>query len=207
VSAGLDLREGAIFADQFRVVRPLARGGMGAVYVVEQLATRRERALKLMHPTLVSDERSLERFGREAQVSARIESDHVVEVIAAGVDRASGTPWLCMELLRGEDLAARLARGPLAPAETREIVRQLGHALGAAHRAGIVHRDLKPENLFLAVSRREGVRIAHLIAPSVVLHDAASSWNAIRACRGAQSRRRCLLCRRLVDEGRTLISF
>jgi tRNA A-37 threonylcarbamoyl transferase component Bud32 len=181
VSAVLDLREGAIFADQFRVVRPLARGGMGAVYVVEQLATRRERALKLMHPTLVSDERSLERFGREAQVSARIESDHVVEVIAAGVDRASSTPWLCMELLRGEELAARLARGPLAPAETREIVRQLGHALGAAHRAGIVHRDLKPENLFLAAPRRQGVPFTLKVLDfgvAALVHEATGKSNA-----------------------------
>jgi eukaryotic-like serine/threonine-protein kinase len=157
VSAMLDLREGAIFAQQFKVLRPLAKGGMGAVYVVEQLGTKRERALKLMHPMLVSDERSRDRFEREAQVSARIDSDHVVEVIAAGVETATGTPWLCMELLRGEELAQRMQRGPLSAAENLEVFKQLGHALGAAHRAGIVHRDLKPENLFLATPRREGI--------------------------------------------------
>jgi serine/threonine protein kinase len=157
VNLALDLREGAVFDGQFRVVRPLAQGGMGAVYVVEQLATARPRALKLMHPSLVHDAKSRERFEREAQVAGRIASDHVVEVIAAGVEAQTGTPWLCMELLEGEDLAARMARGRPPPGDALEIVKQLGHALAAAHRAGIVHRDLKPENLFLAAPRREGV--------------------------------------------------
>ena len=156
--AVLDLSPGSVFADQFEVVRPLAKGGMGAVYVVKQLGTGRERALKLMHPMLVSDERSLERFEREAKVGSVIESDHVVEVIAAGVERASGTPWLCMELLRGETLADRIERqGALGRGEAIEALAQLSHALSAAHAAGIVHRDLKPENVFLAVPRREGI--------------------------------------------------
>lgn len=154
----IDLSPGSLFAGQFRIVRPLARGGMGAVYVVEQLTTGRERALKLMHPMLVADAKSVERFEREAQVGSRMESDHVVEVIAAGVESVGPTPWICMELLKGETLADRLERrGTPPPQELLEIVQQLGHALVAAHKAGIVHRDLKPENIFLAESRREGV--------------------------------------------------
>jgi len=154
----IDLSPGSLFASQFRIVRPLAKGGMGAVYVVEQVATGRERALKLMHPMLVSDAKSIERFQREAQVASRIESDHVVEVIAAGVEPQGPTPWLCMELLKGETLADRIEkRGVPGREEIVEIVKQLAHALGAAHRAGIVHRDLKPENIFLAESRRDGV--------------------------------------------------
>ncbi len=158
MSGLVDLSPGAVFADQFRVVRPLARGGMGAVYVVEQLGTARERALKLMHPQIASDEKAIERFEREAKVASKIESDHVVEVIGAGVDRKTVTPWLCMELLKGETLADRVEKsGRLSRADTLEVVRQLGHALSAAHAAGIVHRDLKPENVFLATPRREGV--------------------------------------------------
>jgi Mg-chelatase subunit ChlD len=87
----LDLSPGSLFAGQFRIMRPLAKGGMGAVYVVEQVRTGRERALKLMHPMLVSDAKSIERFEREAQVGSRIDSDHVVEVIAAGVEAAGPT--------------------------------------------------------------------------------------------------------------------
>jgi tRNA A-37 threonylcarbamoyl transferase component Bud32 len=151
---GLD--SGAIVAGQYRVVRRLAEGGMGAVYVAEQLSTGRERALKVMKPELVDDAKSVERFVLEARVGSKIDSDHVVEVVGAGVD--AGQPWLAMELLSGETLRERVEReGPLAPDRAREVFAQLGHALSRAHRAGLVHRDLKPENLFLATPRREGV--------------------------------------------------
>src|SRR5438876_9532147 len=90
---------GEIFADDFRVVRPLSEGGMGAVYEVEQLSTGNRRALKLMHRELVGDARMRSRFVQEARVGAKIASDHVVQVIGAGIDEATGSPWLAMELL------------------------------------------------------------------------------------------------------------
>ena len=154
------LAQGTVFAHDFRVVRPLADGGMGSVYVVEQLSTGRERALKLMHPQFVADPNNRRRFAEEARVGARIASDHVVEVIASGVDEGSGVPWLAMELLHGETLFDRVEkRGAVPPAEAYEVLRQVCHALGAAHRAGIVHRDVKPENIFLASTRREGAAV------------------------------------------------
>ena len=150
-----DFREGAIFAGDFTIVRRLAAGGMGAVYVAEQIATGRQRALKLMHPGLVGSPELREKFGLEARVGARIASEHVVEVVAAGVDAASGLPWLAMELLVGEDLShAVKRRGAFTPAETSAVLAQVCHALDAAHAAGIVHRDLKPENIFLAETKR-----------------------------------------------------
>ncbi|MEZ4407479.1 MAG: protein kinase [Polyangiales bacterium] len=128
---------------------------MGSLYVAEQLGTGHQRALKLMHPSLAQDPRARERFAQEAQSAARIESEHVAQVVAAGVDPSTGTPWMAMELLRGRDLAATLAeRGRLPVAEVVQIMRQLGHALAAAHRVGIVHRDLKPDNVFIADARR-----------------------------------------------------
>ncbi|WP_437934864.1 protein kinase domain-containing protein [Sorangium sp. So ce341] len=143
---------GMLFGE-FRIVRPLSAGGMGAVYIAEQASTGKLRALKLMHPQLCADTRLRERFEQEARVGALVESDHIVQVIAAGVDAASGVPWLAMELLEGEDLAQRMKRsGLLAPKDVHEIFRQLCHALGAAHRAGVVHRDMKPQNVFLAKS-------------------------------------------------------
>ncbi|MCC6903137.1 MAG: serine/threonine protein kinase [Polyangiaceae bacterium] len=152
------LQPGSVFAGDFRIERALAMGGMGAVYVAEQLSTGRRRALKLLLPSLVDSERSRERFEQEARVASRIASDHVVEVVSAGVDPGTGAPWLAMELLEGETLAQRVERsGPLGPAETLEVMRQLCHALGAAHGAGLVHRDIKPENLFLARPRRDGI--------------------------------------------------
>jgi len=153
-----DLAAGTVLGNDFRIERRLDAGGMGAVYVARQLSTGRDRAIKVMHRDLVADAELRARFEREARVGAGIRSDHVVDVIAAGVDESTGMPWFAMELLFGESLAARLSReGVLAPAIVREVVMQLGHALSAAHEAGVVHRDLKPENVFLETPRREGV--------------------------------------------------
>ncbi|MDP3221179.1 MAG: serine/threonine-protein kinase [Deltaproteobacteria bacterium] len=158
MGTGIELSAGSIVGRDFRVVRPLAEGGMGAVYVVEQLSTGKARALKVMHARFAADPRSRERFELEARASARVASDHVVEVVAAGVDEATNTPWLVMELLDGETHDAALARrGALPPDEAHEVFAQLGHALAAAHAVGIVHRDLKPENVVLAAPRRAGV--------------------------------------------------
>jgi len=129
---------------------------MGVVYVAHQISTARERALKIMLGDLADNQDLKRRFEQEARVGAQIESEHVVEVVGAGIDAATGSPWLAMELLQGEDFAAYLARGPLAPSEALVVFEQLAHALGAAHAKQIVHRDLKPENVFLARSRRAG---------------------------------------------------
>jgi tRNA A-37 threonylcarbamoyl transferase component Bud32 len=142
---------GSTLGGDFRIVSSLGRGGMGEVFVAEQLSTGQKRAIKIMHPTLVQDPRLRERFEQEARVGAQVQSEHVVRVIAAGVDNALGIPWLAMELLNGEDLGAfAKRRGPLPLPEVIPIFRQLCHALGAAHDGNIVHRDVKPENVFLA---------------------------------------------------------
>jgi serine/threonine protein kinase len=146
------LTPGHVFAGQFRVVRPLAAGGMGAVYVVEQLSTGKQRALKLMLPLAIAD--GERRFAQEARTSSLIPSEHVVDVIDAGVDESTGVPWLAMELLSGESLEQYLERrGYLAAPEVFDILQQFCHALVAAHDLGVVHRDLKPDNLFLSKSR------------------------------------------------------
>lgn len=151
----MDLVAGDLIAGDFRVVSPLRSGGMGAVYIVEQESVRRARALKVMHGEFVGDSDLVRRFVQEAQIAARIDSDHVVEVITAGFDEQRRLPYLVMELLEGENLAELIARhGRLGWSEANELFAQVCHALGAAHRAGIVHRDVKPENIFVARSRR-----------------------------------------------------
>jgi serine/threonine-protein kinase len=150
------LSPGAVFHGAYEVVRCIQTGGMGAVYEVVQRSTRRRRALKVMLPGAVTDADMRARFRREATVAAAIESEHVVETVDAGVDEATGLPFLVMELLRGEDLRAVLeARGRLAPVEALTIAHQVGLALDRTHVAGVVHRDLKPSNLFL-VARDDG---------------------------------------------------
>jgi serine/threonine protein kinase len=155
----MELAPGTVFAGDYRIVRTLSVGGMGSVYVALQISTGKERALKLMHRDLVYDPASRQHFEQEATVGARIASEHVVEVQAAGVDAGTGLPFLVMELLQGEDMAARLLRSPFAPAEAAIVFQQIAHALGAAHDAGVVHRDLKPENVFLAVSLRSNASL------------------------------------------------
>ncbi|MCA9621692.1 MAG: serine/threonine protein kinase [Myxococcales bacterium] len=147
----LSLATGTVLGGDFRLLRPLGAGGMGVVYVAEQLSTGKRRALKVMHPHILSDERSRARFAQEARVGALIQSQHVVEVVGAGIDEATGAPWIAMELLEGKDLAdyAR-SRAVFNPHELHELLRQLCHALGAAHDAGVIHRDVKPENIFVA---------------------------------------------------------
>jgi hypothetical protein len=121
VAALIELKPGEVFAGHYRVKQQLAQGGMGALYVVEHERTGKRCALKLMLPEIVEMPGMRKRFELEAKVGSRIESDHVVDVVDAGVDAATGAPWLAMELLDGEDLAACVQRmGPLPPADVRE---------------------------------------------------------------------------------------
>jgi serine/threonine protein kinase len=153
------LAPGIVFAREYQIVRKLAEGGMGVVYVALQLGTMKQRALKVMRPAIVKDPRNRERFLLEARAGASLQTDHVVDVIGAGIDEATGAPWLAMELLEGETLAEAVEkRGPIPMRDARECLDQLRHALAAAHAAGLVHRDLKPENLFLATPRRADAR-------------------------------------------------
>jgi serine/threonine protein kinase len=158
VSASLLLSPGTLVGGDFRVVSPLAQGGMGAIYVAEQLSTGKPRALKTLRPDVADTPELRQRFAQEARIGARIASEHVVEVVGAGVDHDGRLPWLAMELLEGRDLSTVVERGgPQPPGFVRAVLAELCHAVGAAHDAGIVHRDLKPENVFLAAARRVGV--------------------------------------------------
>jgi serine/threonine-protein kinase len=142
---------GATFHGRYEVLRCIRAGGMGAVYEVLHLETRRRRALKVMLPSLVSDPDLRARFEREATITADIDSEHIVETFDAGVDSATGVPFLVMELLKGDDLATILeARHRLPADEVATLLHQAALALDRTHAAGIVHRDLKPENLFVA---------------------------------------------------------
>lgn len=144
------LPAGGIFHGRYEVVRCIKAGGMGAVYEVIHLETRRRRALKVMLPSVVADPGLRARFRLEATVAAEVESEHIVETFDAGVDEATGAPFLVMELLRGEDLSALLERrGVLQVEEVVLLLSQVAIVLDKTHAAGVVHRDLKPANLFV----------------------------------------------------------
>ncbi|WP_437288534.1 protein kinase domain-containing protein [Sorangium sp. So ce406] len=148
---GLGLVEGIVFAGRYRVLRRLGAGGMGAVYEALHAQTDRRCALKVMHAHIAERQDLRERFALEARVAARVGGGGVVDVLDAGVDEATGAPFLVMELLRGEDLSQRLKRlGRLSPDEAVRALHETAVALDTMHRASVIHRDLKPGNLFLA---------------------------------------------------------
>ncbi|MRG95114.1 protein kinase domain-containing protein [Polyangium spumosum] len=154
------IAEGQLIAGKIRLERPLARGGMGAVWIAHHLKLDRAVAVKFMEPALAASEVARARFEREARAAAQIQSAHVVEVHDYGVE--GETPYIVMELLRGEDLAARLdKRGKLDLAEALRVTQPICKALRRAHELGLVHRDLKPGNVFLA--RQDDEEIVKLL--------------------------------------------
>jgi len=153
------LPRGAVVAQQFEVIEPIGEeSGFANVYKVKQLGLARVRALKVLQPELARSQREKDRFRDEATISAHIDSDHLVDVLATGF-LDSGQPWIAMELLEGLTLEAELRknRKGLAVPLWRLIVRQLFHGLVRVHEKGVVHADLKPANIFLAKPRHHGV--------------------------------------------------
>lgn len=175
----VDLETGSTFAGRYKILRRLASGGMGAVYEALHLETRRPRALKVMLPELFSKPELRDRFRREAHVTAAVKSEFLVDVFDAGLDEASGMPFLVMELLEGEDLGRFVDRaGPLDPGDVVAYLAQVASAVDRTHQASVVHRDLKPENLFLTHREDGSGRIKILdFGISKVVSDAATGRN------------------------------
>ena len=151
---GLDSFVGMDLSATYHVVRQIARGGMGAIYEATHLRLPGKRyAIKVLSPKHAQNPELLLRFRQEAEIASRLGHEHIVEV--HDFNFAGDLAFLVMELLDGEDLAARLERvGPLPPAQVHRLLVEVASALDAAHRARIVHRDLKPQNIFLC--RRDG---------------------------------------------------
>ncbi|MFO0601624.1 MAG: serine/threonine-protein kinase [Polyangiales bacterium] len=151
---------GTVLGD-FEIIEALARGGMGTVYTATQRSTGERCAVKVMHAALVHDARNRERFTREAELCARIDSENVVRVLASGIDELRDAPWMAMELVAGDDLEKlSRQRGAWPLEEAREVLQQLYAGVAAAHRMGVVHRDLKPQNVLL--TQGEGADVPHV---------------------------------------------
>jgi eukaryotic-like serine/threonine-protein kinase len=145
----MSVKVGRVIAGKYRLERPLAKGGMGSVWIGRHLLLDVAVAVKFMDPAFAEHGELRARFDREAKASAQMKSPHVVQVHDYGFD--ADTAFLVMELLEGEDLATRLARvGRLPLPAASAILTQACKGLRRAHELGIVHRDLKPGNIFLA---------------------------------------------------------
>lgn len=137
-------------AGKYKLGRLLGEGGMGAVYEAEHVGLGAKVAIKLLSERFVADPKSLMRFRREARASAAVRHRNVVSVFDTGTDE-EGVPFIVMELLEGESLAAILRRARTLPFEDAvAITCQVLSGLGAAHARGVIHRDLKPANIYVA---------------------------------------------------------
>jgi serine/threonine-protein kinase len=144
----MQLAEGCIVAGRFQLVRELASGGMGFIWLANHLELGYLCAIKFIRPDLSELPEVCARFEGEAKIAAQLRSPYIVQILDYGT--WEGAPYMAMEYLEGEDLRERLdKRDRLEAGETFAIVDQVARALGKAHAARLIHRDLKPENIFL----------------------------------------------------------
>jgi eukaryotic-like serine/threonine-protein kinase len=154
----------------YEIVSSLGAGGMGEVYRAHDTQLGRDVALKILPDAFASDSERLARFEREARTLAALNHPHIAHLY--GIEARA----LVMELVEGEDLAQRIARGPIPLDEAVPIARQIAEALEAAHDAGIIHRDLKPANIKV---RDDGT-------VKVLDFGLASAVSQRRSCEGAR---------------------
>ena len=139
---------GKVLADRYQILKCLAEGGMGTVYLAEHTTIGRRLAVKVLSPEVGKDQEIVQRFLQEARAASLIQHEHIVDIIDFGYT-AQGQAFLAMELLEGEDLATTLEREKRLPwPRLRRMILQICRALNAAHEKGIIHRDMKPDNCF-----------------------------------------------------------
>lgn len=148
------LTPGVILDEKYRILAPIGEGGMGSVFLAENVRIGRRVAVKVLHDALDDREDLQERLRQEAQLTVKIGSLHVVDVIDFGDLPVSAEGhhrhYMVMEHLEGFDLQARLSKGgTLPPSIASDYAVQVLGALARAHALGIVHHDLKPENVFI----------------------------------------------------------
>ena len=131
----------------YEIVEWLGAGGMGEVYRAKDTRLGRAVALKFLSESVAGDPDRLARFQREAHVLAALNHARIAGIYGLEHEAGGQLPFLVMELVEGEDLSSRIARGPIPIDEAVPIATQIAEALEAAHNAGVIHRDLKPANI------------------------------------------------------------
>jgi serine/threonine protein kinase/tetratricopeptide (TPR) repeat protein len=131
----------------YEIAGPLGAGGMGEIYRARDVRLDRTVAIKALPQAFAHDPERRARFEREARLVASLSHPNIAGIY--GIEDFERVPFLVLEYVPGETLAARLSRGPVSPAEVAAVARQIASAIAAAHERGIVHRDLKPANVML----------------------------------------------------------
>ena len=157
---------GDVLAERFRIIRLIAKGGMGEVYEADDLELHTNVAIKTIRPDFLQNPHALDRFKREVQLAKQVTHENVCRIFDlfrhhaanSGAIQGSGVYFVSMELLQGETLADYLQRnGRMTTQEALPLVAQIASALSAAHAAGILHRDLKPGNVVLVPSKQKDI--------------------------------------------------
>jgi len=136
----------------YRITAKLGEGGMGAVYRAEDVKLRREVALKFLPPDLAADPEARKRLVKEARAASRLNHPNIATIYE--VSDEGDTPFIAMELVKGESLKQMLQRGSVRSEQLLEIARQIAEGLNEAHGAGVLHRDIKPANIMVDSSGR-----------------------------------------------------
>ena len=129
----------------YEVTAQIGAGGTGHVFRATDTKLKRQVAIKILPPSLAAEHDRLARFQREAEVLASLNHPHIAGIY--GLEESDGVFALVMELVDGEDLSKRIARGAIPIDEALPIAKQIAEALEAAHERGIIHRDLTPANI------------------------------------------------------------
>jgi serine/threonine protein kinase len=164
----------------FEIVAPIGAGGMGEVYRARDSKLKRDVAIKILPDAFAREPERISRFEREAEVLASLSHGNIATV--HDFEQSGGRHFLVMELVEGETLADRVARGALPIDEALGMVGQIVQALEAAHQKGIVHRDLKPANIKIAADGRVKVLdfgLAKCFGDGMVSFDLANSPTAL----------------------------
>jgi eukaryotic-like serine/threonine-protein kinase len=150
------------FIGTFSILRILGEGGMGTVYLAEDIRLKRKAAIKTMKLELASHPENRERFLREAQAAAAIDHDNIVPIWQIG-EAADGSPFIAMPFLQGEMLATRLKREPMQPLGILlKVAGEVAEGLAAAHAKGLIHRDIKPANVWIEGDPESGDLAQHV---------------------------------------------
>ncbi len=130
---------------EYEVLSPIGVGGMGEVYRARDTKLGREVAIKVLPEAFSQDRERLDRFEREARLLASLNHPNVATL--HGLEESGGIRFLVMELVEGETLAERIARGSISVEKALPLFKQIAEGLEAAHEKGVIHRDLKPANI------------------------------------------------------------
>jgi len=143
-----DMERGTTIANRYEIIEELGRGGMGNVYRVVDKKINEEMALKLLHPAVAAEEKTIERFKNELKLARKITHKNVCRMY--DLNEEGGTPYITMEYVSGEDLKSMIKMtGQMSVGRAVSISKQICEGLAEAHHLGVVHRDLKSRNVMI----------------------------------------------------------